>query len=67
MRDRVNYINKPDFLTAYNKARTKAMTPTITRSGFAATRLVLYDPDRVLLKLNTQICTPTPLLAPILL
>jgi hypothetical protein len=66
MRDGVNYINKPDFLIAYNKARTKAMTPAIARSGFAATGLVLYDPDRVLSKLNTQIRTPTPSLAPML-
>ena len=66
MRDGVNYIDKPDFLTAYNIARTEAMTPTIARSGFAATGLVPFDPDRVLSKLNTQICTPTPPPAPML-
>ena len=67
IRDRVNHIDKPDFLIAYNIARTEAITPNIARSGFAATRLVPFDPDRVLLKLNTQIRTPTPPLAPILL
>jgi hypothetical protein len=29
-------------------------------NGFAATGLVPYDPERVLLKLNTQLRTPTP-------
>jgi len=60
IRDRVNHINKPDFLTVYNIARTEAMTPAIAGSGFAATGLVPFDPDLVLSKLNTQIRTPTP-------
>ena len=60
MRNGVNYIDKPDFLTAYHKARTEAMTPAIARSGFAATGLVPFNPERVLEKLNTQIRTPTP-------
>ncbi len=67
MRNRVNYIDKADFLTVYNKARTESITPAITRSSFTATRLVPFNLDRVLLKLNIQIRTPTPLLAPILL
>jgi hypothetical protein len=67
MRNRVNYIDKADFLTAYNKARTESITPAIIRSGFTATGLVPFDPDRVLSKLNIQIRTPTPLLVPILL
>jgi hypothetical protein len=63
MRNRVNYIDKPDFLTAYNRARIEAITPAIIRSGFAATRLVPFNPDRVLSELNIQIRTPTPPLA----
>ncbi len=66
-RNGVNYIDKADFLTVYNKARTESITPAIARSGFTATGLVPFDPDRVLLKLNIQIRTPTPLLVPILL
>jgi hypothetical protein len=63
MRDGVNYIDKPDFLTAYNRARIEAITPAIIRSGFAATGLVPFNPDRVLSELNIQIRTPTPPLA----
>jgi hypothetical protein len=53
MRDGVNYINKPDFFTAYYKARTEAITPAITCSSFAATGLVPFNLERVLKKLNT--------------
>ncbi len=67
MRNRVNHIDKADFLTVYNRARTESMTPAIARSGFAATRLVPFNLDRVLSKLNIQIRTPTPLLVLILL
>ncbi len=66
MRSGVNHIDKADFLTAYNRARTESMTPAIARSGFAATGLVPFNPDRVLSKLNIQIRTPTPPLVPIL-
>ena len=60
MRARYNYIEKPDFLTAYTIACIESITPNIIYSGFAAIGLVLYDPKRVLLKLNTQLQTPTP-------
>ena len=65
MRNGVNYIDKPDFLIVYNIARTEAITPAIARSGFTATGLVPFNPDRVLSKLNIQIRIPTPLLAPV--
>ena len=60
MRTGVNYIDKPDFLTAYQIARLDSISIDIVRSGFAATGLVPYNPDRVLSKLNTQLRTPTP-------
>jgi hypothetical protein len=60
MRDGVNHIDKSDFLTAYQRARTEAMIPANIRNGFAATGIVPFDPNRVLAKLNTQIRTPTP-------
>jgi hypothetical protein len=60
----INHIDKPDFLTAYVAARREAIIPDIIRSGFAATGLVPYDPDRVLAKLNTQLRTPTPPVMP---
>jgi hypothetical protein len=55
-----NHINKQDFLQAYIIARTKAATIANIQSGFAATGLVLHDPERVLSKLCTQLKTPTP-------
>ena len=60
MRARYNHIEKPDFLTAYTIARMESITPNIIYSRFAAIGLVLYNPKRVLLKLNTQLQTPTP-------
>jgi hypothetical protein len=66
MRNGVNHIDKADFLTVYNRARTESITPAIIRSGFAATGLVPFNPERVLSKLNIQIRTPTPPLVPIL-
>ena len=58
----VNHINKPDFLAAYVLAREESMTINTVCNGFAAIGLVPYDPKRVLLKLNTQLRTPTPLI-----
>ncbi len=52
MRNRVNYIDKLDFLTVYNRARIEAITPAIIRSSFAATRLVPFNLDQVLSELN---------------
>jgi hypothetical protein len=60
MRVGVNHIDKSDFLPAYLIARTEALTSNTVRSGFAATGLVPYDPERVLSKLNSYLRTPTP-------
>jgi hypothetical protein len=60
MRNGLNHIDKADFLTAYIMARNESMTTNTVRSGFSATGLVPFDPERVLLKLNTQLRTPTP-------
>ncbi len=60
MRNGVNHIDKPDFLTAYLAARANSITPEIARSGFMATGLIPYNPEQVLSKLNTQLRTPTP-------
>ena len=53
MQARYNHIEKPDFLTAYTIACIESITPNIIYSGFAAIGLVLYNPKRVLSKLNT--------------
>ncbi len=55
MRVGVKYINKSDFLLAYYVACIESLTSNIIYSGFRATRLVLYDLECVLLKLNTQL------------
>jgi hypothetical protein len=60
IRTGLNYIDKPDFLTAYISARQESITPDTIRSGFAATGLVLFDPERVLSRLNTHLRTLTP-------
>jgi hypothetical protein len=57
-----NYIDKSDFLAIYLAACKENITTKTSCSRFAATGLVLYNPDRVLSKLNTQLQTPTPLL-----
>src|SRR5450432_2616117 len=60
MRNGITYIDKPDFLEAYHDARKETMNQSNILVSFAATRLLLYDPERVLTKLNTQLQTPTP-------
>ena len=55
IRNRVNHIDKQDFLEIYHIACTKTINPTNIHSSFAATRLVSYNPERVLSKLNTQL------------
>jgi hypothetical protein len=59
MRNRVNYINKPDFLHVFYTTRTEAITLANIQSSFTAARLVLYNPERVLSKLYTQLKTLT--------
>lgn len=56
----INHIDKLDFLTASVSASREVIALDIIRSEFAATGLVLYDPDQALSKLNTQLWTPTP-------
>jgi hypothetical protein len=60
MRNGVTHINKPDFLEAYHNAHKETMSQSNIVASFAATRVLLYDLDRVLKKLNTQLRTPTP-------
>jgi hypothetical protein len=60
MRNGVNHIDKQDFLEAYYSARKETMNQSNITVSFAATGVLLYDPERVLAKLNTQLRTPTP-------
>lgn len=60
MRLGINYITKEEFLPAFLIAHRQVMiTKTIT-SGFKATSLVPFNPQRVLKKLG-PIITATPL------
>jgi hypothetical protein len=60
MRLGFNHIDKIDFLTAFPKARTMAYKAETIRNGFAATGLVLFDPNRVYQQLTVRLRTPTP-------
>jgi hypothetical protein len=44
----VNYINKHEFLPLYRQARQTALHQNNIQAGFAATGLVPYSPNRVL-------------------
>ena len=50
----INQIDKQEFLSVYQQARAEALHQSNVRSGFAATGLVPYDPDRVLSLLYIQ-------------
>jgi len=56
----VNHINKYKFLPLYRQARQAALHWNNIQAGFAATGLVPYDLDRVLLLLHTKYWTPSP-------
>ena len=60
----VNHIDKQEFLRLYQQARAEALHENNIRSGFAATGLVPYEPDRVLSLLHAQFRTPSPQLYP---
>jgi hypothetical protein len=55
-----NHINKINFLTAFPKARTIAYKAKTIQNGFAATRLMPFNPDQVYQQLTIQLRTPTP-------
>ena len=59
MRNGVNHIDKQDFLEAYYYAHKKTMIFANIQSSFAATGVFPYDPEQVLVKLNTQLRTLT--------
>jgi len=50
----INYINKYKFLLLYRQARQVALHQNNIQVGFAATSLVPYNPDHVLLLLHTK-------------
>ncbi len=57
----VHHITKNDFLYNYYPAHVKAMTEKNIKSGFVATGLVPFNPERVFSELNPIIRTPSPI------
>jgi hypothetical protein len=60
MRNGINFIDKLDFLEAYPSARIKAFGSDTIINSFGAAGLVPFCPDRVILKLDIYLRTPTP-------
>ncbi len=60
----VNHVDKVDFLQLYQHARAETITSSNACSGFAATGIVPFNPDRVLSGLLAKFRTPTPPLPP---
>jgi hypothetical protein len=56
----INHIDKQSFLAIYEYSRTKALSAANIRSGFTATGLVPYNPQRVLDSLDIIIKKITP-------
>jgi hypothetical protein len=55
-----NHINKLDFLKAYPTTRIEAFKSETIKNSFQSTGLIPFAPERVLLKLNIRLRTPTP-------
>jgi hypothetical protein len=58
-RSRIYYINKDTFLPAFRAAFEKTFTTENVCAGFRGARLVLYNLDAVLLKLDMRLRTLT--------
>jgi hypothetical protein len=52
------YITKLDFLTIFKTAYLKTFTAEVIKGFFRGARLVLYNLDTVVLRLNIRLCTP---------
>jgi hypothetical protein len=59
-RSRIYYINKETFLPAFKLAFKKTFIAENVCAEFQGARLVPYDPDAVLSKLDVQLRTLTP-------
>jgi hypothetical protein len=55
----VSHIDKPDFLEAYYSTCKETISQSNITVSFATTRVLPYNLERVLTKLNTQLRTPT--------
>jgi hypothetical protein len=60
-RNYIYYISKETFLLAFKAAYKQIFTKENACAGFRGARLVLFNLDAVLLKLNVRLRTLTPL------
>lgn len=60
IRNHINHITKLEFLPAFKAAFDKSITKANICASFRGAGLVPYDPDRVILKLDVKLRTPTP-------
>jgi len=60
MRAYINYVSKFEFLCTFREAFVASMTEKNVWGGFVGAGLVLYDPERVISKLDIKLRTPTP-------
>lgn len=60
IRDHINHITKLEFLPAFYAAYTQSITKENIYASFRGAGLVPHDPDRVILKLDVKLRTPTP-------
>ena len=60
MRNGINHIDKFDFLEAYPLARMEAFKSETIKNSFRSAGLIPFAPERVILKLDIRLRTPTP-------
>src|SRR5579862_2610501 len=60
IRNGINHITKLEFLPALRAAIEVIFTPSNIKGGFRGVRLVPFDPEVVIFKLDIQLRTPTP-------
>ena len=60
MQNRINHIDKLDFLKAYPSTQIEAFKPETIKNSFRAAGLVPFSPDQVISKLDIHLHTPTP-------
>jgi hypothetical protein len=60
IRNGINYINKFDFLEVYPLAQIKAFKSETIKNSFRSAGLIPFAPERVILKLDIRLRTPTP-------
>lgn len=59
-RNSTAHITKMDFLAAFQKAYSKAITPDTIRGSFRGAGLIPLNPEAVISRLGVRLCTPTP-------